>query len=911
MILFSKSLKNMKKLIKILIILILSISINQIGNTQDCDGSFDVDLSSNEIHTIDEVLQQLGISTIEELCNTHPQFNMVVGGTLLLNSPNEEICFVGTNIKMLYKADILIENNTTLTLDNVDVFGCDGFWNGVLVKTNSTINVINDCNIEDAYEAIESLDNSMLNLRNSIFKNNRISIILRQNSSISVSGCTFTSDNTYLAKDIFPAVGILLKSLTNFTVLSPLLGEINTFENLQSGIYASNTAIRVNDCHFNTIVGNAYYDDEYRNNNAGITIYNNGNSNIGISNVINNTFENSINGVRSNSKIYALYNTLNGVDNGILVKETDVVMIFNNIIQASDIGIGVYSCNNVSGYDLFSIYTNEVDILYAELGKAIEIQRSDEMKVYDNNINIDGGFAGIYINESNEVLLEDNDIYIIGKKEKDIFGINIGSSENVDVSENTVEASDYPVCCVPNGVGIYAESSFGHFGCNEVNNFQKGIQFIDDCGDSELKGNIFFENLKDLVLGDGDPQLATVIGVQGDHNIGWGNKWTGFFNSSAYNYSPDQFTDWSQFIVNSHNNPIYAPKTIVANTNDWFKNLSNVTNGTFCSAVADPYTPKDPIGYSCEDIISKILKIDTSNVLDDCKKAIWKYHYFKKLLILKKKNLLQGDCAGFFNNNGGNVLVQISNIDSAITNILTNQSADSILFNNIISTQTELDNLYSQGDVNTPQWVETVAVYNELLSESTILEEAERELDNQKIDSVKNVITTIIVSDSCLKILLKTFNVELDYIKNDSLTPMQFNYIREVSELCPYNFGDGVYIARGLRSIYENVSYSSDKDCTTGTLEPRNINGKVMTKSLNVFPNPTIDEFKILIDLEKGEKGEISIVDIQGKVLRVFTVNTENNSFKINAEEYKSGIYLIKYNSNYGIHSVEKLVISK
>jgi len=59
------------------------------------------------------------------------------------------------------------------------------------------------------------------------------------------------------------------------------------------------------------------------------------------------------------------------------------------------------------------------------------------------------------------------------------------------------------------------------------------------------------------------------------------------------------------------------------------------------------------------------------------------------------------------------------------------------------------------------------------------------------------------------------------------------------------------------------------------------------------------------------DKGEISIVDLQGKVIQIFNTNDVENSFRISTKEFNSGIYLVKYKSNSGTQSVEKLIISK
>jgi len=85
----------MKKFIFLISVLFLFIGANQIGHTQqkNCNGPFQVDISSNSIHTFDEILSQLGIATLEQFNSQKPDFDMVIGGTLLLDKPNQAWSF--------------------------------------------------------------------------------------------------------------------------------------------------------------------------------------------------------------------------------------------------------------------------------------------------------------------------------------------------------------------------------------------------------------------------------------------------------------------------------------------------------------------------------------------------------------------------------------------------------------------------------------------------------------------------------------------------------------------------------------------------------------------------------------------------------------------------------------------------
>lgn len=905
----------MKKIISFLFFILLSISINTVGNSQNCNGPFDVDLSSNGQHSIYDVMQQLGLNSIEEFCTTLPDFNMVLGGTLLIDNSNVEICFHGTEIKMLENARIIVNNETILNMDSVHIYGCDVMWDYILVSY-ATLNVYHST-IEDAKQAINQENLSDVNLQSCIFKNNIVGLSIGNTNTddviISVSDCTFTSDYSFLnSQDNVPIRGISVIA-NKYLDLSPKVGETNTFERLNFGIHVKKGAVRVNNSIFQ------YFDDFFTTIEGVETILESigvylANPDFNSTSIVNhNTFISLSVAIKAvEARIYAQYNDIDFVSKGIIIDNSDIINVGNNTIDCSKIGISANLCNNLYSYSsLFTIYNNTIELsTSSNMGKAISAELSDEMNIHDNTITMVRGEAGIFVSESDDVVVEDNEIEIFGAVGSEIKAIHIESSEYVDVSGNSL-IDTYSPCCVPSNIGIFSDNSFGNFACNTMEYFSKGMHYIANCAYSRLDGNKYHFLGKDLVLGEpgSNPQTAT-IGKQGDftNNIGWGNKWYDIGSSSAYNYSPYNYVNWSQFLVNA-DNQIYKPYNIVAEANNWFWDRTDVTNESSCSniVVIDP-----PLGgLDCGDIINKILVIDTSSVFDECNKAIWQYHYFKKLLLLKKLNLLENDCLTFFNNNANNVLVQIAKIDSAITNILLNQSVDSVLYSNILNTQMQLNNLHDQGAMNTQQWEQTMTLYDQLLSVHSTHMEAEKTSDDQKADSIKNVITTITVSDTCLKILLKTFDIELDYIKNDTLTAAQLFYVREVSELCPNEFGDGVYLARSLRSIFEYVRYRSVKDCSSDQVEPRSSAKVIAVDNIDLYPNPAIDELNISVDISQGESGVLNIVDLKGSVIRSLRVNDNKSIFKINTKEFMSGIYLVKYLSNTGAISIEKLVISK
>ena len=82
-------------------------------------------------------------------------------------------------------------------------------------------------------------------------------------------------------------------------------------------------------------------------------------------------------------------------------------------------------------------------------------------------------------------------------------------------------------------------------------------------------------------------------------------------------------------------------------------------------------------------------------------------------------------------------------------------------------------------------------------------------------------------------------------------------------------------------------------------------------KKLQVFPNPAIDEVSIIVKLDKNEKGNIKVMDMQGNILNNYTIDINKNTLKVETKSLSSGVYFIKYSSVTGKEKIEKLIITK
>ena len=84
------------------------------------------------------------------------------------------------------------------------------------------------------------------------------------------------------------------------------------------------------------------------------------------------------------------------------------------------------------------------------------------------------------------------------------------------------------------------------------------------------------------------------------------------------------------------------------------------------------------------------------------------------------------------------------------------------------------------------------------------------------------------------------------------------------------------------------------------------------SNSIKVYPNPT--ESNVWIDLGKTKSVEnlnLSIFDMNGRLLKNNNISFNNSPISINVNELKSGIYIIQLKDNTNIIYKDKLIILK
>ncbi|MGE5356022.1 MAG: T9SS type A sorting domain-containing protein [Deltaproteobacteria bacterium] len=860
-----------------------------------CLPNMNVDLSSPGNHTTAEMLQAMGLNSLEELCNGDKVYNIKLNGNLILDSENSgPVCFNWVNIAMMKDAKISVINKTELQLNNTDIFGCFTMWDKIYVESGSKILVNNNTKIADAKNGIYADKGSKIESYYSTFYNNSVGIYLSYSGNgdktdIILENCVFTADDLYndfgtqnnntAPTPQRPIAGIYINGQNNVN-LRTYSGKENTFSHLSNGILCYHGSVTVGSAIFNDIhptisfawvgIGGPGEDDVYNSND--FLLWQDGYA----VKIINCLYK---------SKIWQCKFTDVGCATGCSNGELE----FSSNKKSFDVGTAVIGFNiknvNISFNSEFEVHSKGVFLNNCSGGKISGISDNYKQKFTFSDINISTStgielqncsdidislneisncVTGIFLQNSNENTLNINKI-IPGTNIKS-NGIVLANSNGNILEENNLR------CNYKNYDGIKISDSFGGtYSCNNTYNFNNGIHFTGSCGRSLVEGNIFSSNFKDLVLGLPDALNTTAgmtdIGQQGNWiypQKGWGNKW--YSNSSTAHHSGTfDIIQMSKFLVNATVFPIYKPVFVEAE-GEWFQDNNTVTNLEPCSSghiIAEP---------DCRSIITKILMVDTMRGINPCARVKWQYNYLKQLIEMKKKGLLSQECEDFLKRHNYYTLLQVVRISKAIDSIN----------------------------------------YVKITIDSTQINDQFRERLIRAVDSIRLLIDNTVLVDSCLKVINVVNRVRLNQIVNDTLTDSDITILQPIAQSCPDEMGKGVYWARGLLSMYQDKIYPTFEECVSPVIIPRSeTKTQSEAEKLIIVPNPASDYVNIIVNLQKEEKGKLELLDLHGNIIYNKSIDTMSNEFKIDTQSFPDGIYIVRYSTSTGDEKIRKLIITK
>ena len=135
---------------------------------------------------------------------------------------------------------------------------------------------------------------------------------------------------------------------------------------------------------------------------------------------------------------------------------------------------------------------------------------------------------------------------------------------------------------------------------------------------------------------------------------------------------------------------------------------------------------------------------------------------------------------------------------------------------------------------------------------------------------------------------------------------MFMNYMDYVDDHCMHMFTNGQ--KNVLRSILQNTRGSLLENGTITSNEETTF----QANSINVFPNPAINDLSIDVEfVNSPKKTNIKLLNAVGQVLNIWNFSNEKSiSTLVDVSNYSSGIYFLQVESD-GVVQTEKVIISR
>ena len=125
----------------------------------------------------------------------------------------------------------------------------------------------------------------------------------------------------------------------------------------------------------------------------------------------------------------------------------------------------------------------------------------------------------------------------------------------------------------------------------------------------------------------------------------------------------------------------------------------------------------------------------------------------------------------------------------------------------------------------------------------------------------------------------------------EGFTDNQKSNIISVSQQCSYFYSEPVFLARSLRSTFDDAINDYSDDCMD--IVPIQTRSDKREDIVNIYPNPASET--ITIEIQDNSYGEFEIVSSIGQVMDVIKIK---GRMILNISEYPAGVYFLKDKEN-------------
>ncbi len=832
-------------------------------------------------------------------------------------------------------SELIIENGSTLTINDTRVGSCDQMWKGIYVKKGGRL-ILNNCQIENAQYGIRAERGAQVASYETTFKNNYIGLYI---SPYIYQSDPEEPDDSYVLIEAFynnlfigegemlppytgqtptpesrPYAGIKASYLSHFD-LPGYVGAndfSNYFENLSNGILLDHSPLRMGDAFFKNIS----FDPEI---NASLQGYGinitegkyteiKGNSSGVAPPDYDYHFENCDVGVyNSKGSVDISGMTMGHVKTGIeLVNiKNGRISIADNTINATDLGVVINQCVPTDG----DILNNFIEVIgNGDASSCIEINDPPVptlWNVENNYISVAEARYGILNRSGSQNAFMNNTIIVQPYTEDDAFGLYLEGVKGLMATCNSLTGDIEPsVNNYHNSAGIFFEgnNSFD-ISCNDINDFRYGIKVSSqNTGQGLLRGNIFGDQWQGLLLG-----RTAVIGPQEHH----GNIWDAtYYDFAAVHEGSSQLVDQSPFYYDINDNTYFEPSSISAATS-WFYN--RLGSSFICN---EEETCPEGVGYinPLVNWDSLDLEVIAGNLgfdyFDNSLSWMSRFHTYRRLKDLSS-TLLPSQINTFLSNQQS---LNIGKFSNAFDSLAVSLRYQGPLSGILEAYPEDMSGFYSRilhwdTLIMANRGIDTLIDRLRLVYDSIYVLECnylskKGMINNILVQHIDNAIdyTEGISPDSIWEEKLQfTLLEHLVFAKYDTLTSSVL--LQELANACSDMYGDPVYHARSLVRVDSSGKFY-DHEGLCNYLSPRGIMDPIAL-SITIQPNPAFEYINIL---SSDQFQEIRFYDLTGKMITI-PYSQDCNRVFCNISSMPPGMYIVQATDDQLRTVSEKLIV--
>ncbi len=769
-------------------------------------------------------------------------------------------------------------------------------WKGISITEFDQQVVLDNCYITNAKCVINAERDPILYITNTTFDANYVSICLNKNDKEfrgTIEGCTFTQSHSmmppFLGKK--PCAHIKINNVSSMKVGNPL-GAINNFEKAEYGIYAINSNLTV----YNNLFNNIRSSDQINEGKASCIYLENSNGYGNLTDInqlwklyninagksdnspnYNNVFKNSRNGIYGvNCGINSYYNQFDNCKRGIkviggMLKRFNLI---GNYINNSFASIDLIDCKNSKIIiDQNTINTDNVTS-YNQVYFGIRVvDDPNAVSTLDITNNVINNLAtyGIWVQNTRLADIVDNKFYFNHNGAvQESYGLVIENADSVDVDCNLFAGNNTGDTYLSNKTGLSMSfTPMSRVRCNTTDKMNKGMEFLGDCDNSQIRNNDFKYLNYGFVIGAAGVSGGT-IGAQPltkdskpNNNVFYG-KYT---LQNGTGKGKGKFGNAATLSVHSDlSGTLGSENQFLAFDEDSLQvPYQNAAIGVGATPITPGYTIREP----------RICESSCLNPNPD-KQAVIQNEIIDNNALLPQ-NIENIERSIPYSKN----TAVIWEIKKSLLEFI--EANPAVLYQNNELQQTY--NLLSQTNIksfsNLERLIKNLGNYNgNNFGKEILLKQIEDEnqaiLPLNKVEQNEQFINQMSIS---------IFKGQLqDILKND------FVKIKALSMACPYTEGAAVYKARLLYNLVDDEYIYNDKQACKGAIDftPEENFDNVQS---SVFPNPSNGVFNLKVFTDKTDDKQLNVMDLTGKV--IFTKSMGDlNTVNVDMKDYPAGMYL-------------------